>query len=181
MELLVTIAYFCLVWLIFYKFRLMRFNLFWKFVVFGLYCAAAMTEVIVLGQTTPYSKELMVERYVIRLAPEFGGIVSAVHAKPNVPMKKGEPIFSMDATPWQDKLDEAAAKLSAAQNNKKAAQAKLAEANLNLRDAEVLVSKKVMAAQKLDESRNQVAEAQARRKAAQADLQPDGRTAGGNT
>ena len=43
MELLVTIAYFCLVWLIFYKFRLMRFNLFWKFVVFGLYCAAAMT------------------------------------------------------------------------------------------------------------------------------------------
>ena len=61
MELLVSIAYFCLVWLIFYRFGLMRFNLFWKFVVFGIYGAAALTEVVVLGQTTPYSKELVVE------------------------------------------------------------------------------------------------------------------------
>ena len=112
--------------------------------------AAALTEVIVLGQTTPYSKELMVERYVIQLAPEFGGIVTEVHAKPNVPMKKGEPIFSMDAAPWQDKLDKAKAELEAAQNEKKSVEAKLAEADLKLRDAVMLVPKKVMAAQQLD-------------------------------
>lgn len=161
MELLVTIAYFCLIWLIFYRFRLMRFNLFWKFVVFGLYGAAALTEVVVLGQTTPYSKELIVERYVIPLAPEWGGIVSEVHAKPNVPIKKGEPIFSMDASQWQDRLKKAQGDLGAARNEKKSVQARLAEANLNLRDAQILVRKGVMAAKKLDDSQDKVADIKA--------------------
>ena len=88
MELLVTIAYFCLVWLVFYKFRLMRFSMFWKFVVIGLYGAAVLTEVVVLGQTTPYSKELIVERYVIPLAPEFGGIVTRCMPSPTSPSRK---------------------------------------------------------------------------------------------
>jgi len=150
MELLVTIAYFCLVWLIFYKFRLMRFNLFWKFVVFGLYGAGVLTEVILLGQTTPYSKELMVERYVIPLAPEFGGLVTEVHAKPNVPIKKGEPIFSMDPKVWQDRFDKAEADLEAAKDERKAVEAQLAEADRKLQDAIKLVPKGVMAAQQLD-------------------------------
>jgi RND family efflux transporter MFP subunit len=150
MELLVTIAYFCLIWLIFYRFRLMRFNLFWKFVVFGLYGAAALTEVIVLGQTTPYSKELVVERFVIQLAPEFGGLVTEVHAKANVPMNKGEPIFSMDAEPWQDKLDKAKSELETAEHEQESAHASLAEAERRLRDAVKLVPKKMMAAQELD-------------------------------
>lgn len=150
MELLVTIAYFCLIWLIFYRFRLLRFNLFWKFVVFGLYAAAALTEIILLGQTTPYSKELIVERYVIELAPEFGGLVTEVHAKPNVPMKKGEPIFSMDAQPWQDRLDKAKAELASILDEKKSVEADLAEAERKLEDAVKLVPKKLMAAQQLD-------------------------------
>jgi hypothetical protein len=96
MEILVTVAYFCLVWLIFYRFRLLRFNLFWKFVVFGLYAAAALTEVILLGQTTPYSRELVVERVVIKLAPQFGGLVSEVHVKPNEPITSGDRSASAD-------------------------------------------------------------------------------------
>jgi membrane fusion protein (multidrug efflux system) len=156
MELLVTIAYFCLVWLIFYRFRLMRFNLFWKFVVFGLYAAAALTEVIVLGQTTPYSKELVVERYVIQLAPEFGGLVSEVHAKPNVPIEKGSPIFSMDTANWQDKLTEAKGELASAAQEQKSVEAELAEAERKLQDAEKLVPKQLMAAQELDIRRDRV-------------------------
>ena len=156
MELLVTIAYACLVWLIFYRFRLMRFNLFWKFVVFGLYAAAALTEVIVLGQTTPYSKELVVERVVIKLAPEFGGLVSEVHAKPNVPIAKGAPIFSMDATPWRNKLAEAQGQLASAGQEQKSVEAELAEAERKLQDAVKLVPKELMAAQELDIRRDRV-------------------------
>ena len=143
MELLVTIAYFCLIWLIFYRFHLMRFNLFWKFVVFGLYAAAGLTEVVVLGQTTPYSKELVVERYLIELAPEFGGLVTEIHAKPNVPIVKGAPIFSMDASPWQDKLTEAVGELASAAQEQKAVEAQLAEAERKLEDAVKLVPKQV--------------------------------------
>jgi RND family efflux transporter MFP subunit len=149
MELLVTVAYFCLVWLVFYKYQWLRFSLVWQFVVFGVYAAAVLTEVILLGQTTPYSKELVVERYVIPLAPEFGGLVSEVHAQANVPLKKGDPIFSMDKQTWEDQRDEAQAALDAAEYQKKSLQAKLADATLKLDEAKTLVAKQVMAAREL--------------------------------
>lgn len=149
MELLVTIAYFCLVWLVFFKFKWLRFSLLWKFVVFGLYVSAVLSEVVLLGQTTPYSKELVVERYVIPIAPEFGGLVSAVHAQANMPIKKGDPIFSMDSQTWQDQRNQAQAALGTAKNQRKSLEAKLAEASLKLDEAKKLVAKKVMAAREL--------------------------------
>ena len=150
MELLVSIAYFCLVWLVFFRFKLLRFNLFWSFIVFGLYAGAALTEVILLGQTTPYSKSLMVERYVVPLAPEFGGLVSEVYVKPNTPIKAGAPVFSMDATPWQQKLTKAREQVAGAENEKQTVEAQLAEARRLLTDAQKLVPKQMMAAQELD-------------------------------
>jgi RND family efflux transporter MFP subunit len=156
MEILVTVAYFCLVWLIFYRFRILRFNLFWKFVVFGLYVAAALTEVILLGQTTPYSRELVVERVVIKLAPQFGGLVSEVHVKPNEPITKGTPIFSMDAGPWRERLKRTQGELASAAQERKSVEAELAEAERKLKDAVKLVPKQLMAAQQLDIRRDRV-------------------------
>jgi multidrug resistance efflux pump len=106
MEILVTIAYFFLVRLVFFDYKLLKFNMFWKFVVFGIYAAAALTEIIALGQFTPYSKELLVESRVLQIAPELGGIVKKVQAKANVPLKKGDPLFLMDPAPRQAKVDE---------------------------------------------------------------------------
>jgi multidrug resistance efflux pump len=115
MEIIVTLAYFFLVRLVFFDYKLIRFNLFWKFVVFGVYIAAALTEIIMLGQYTPYSKELIVESRVLQIAPEFGGIVKEVQAKPNVPIKKGDPLFEMDPKPWQDKVNSLKAQLAEAE------------------------------------------------------------------
>ena len=105
MEILITIAYFFLVRLVFFDYKLLKFNMFWKFVVFGVYAAAALTEIIALGQFTPYSKELLVESRVLQIAPELGGIVKEVQAKANVPLKKGDPLFLMDPAPRQAKVD----------------------------------------------------------------------------
>lgn len=171
MEILVSIAYFSLVWLIFYRFKLIRFNLFWKFVVFGLYVMAALTEVIMLGQTTPYSKELMVERYVVPLAPMWGGLVKEVHVSANMPLKKGDPIFSMDPTPWIDKLKTAEANKKQAIAEKRAQQASLAEANRRLYDAQKLVPKRLMAAQELDIRTDRVNGVKARIKATEANIE----------
>jgi len=115
MEIIVTLAYFFLVRLVFFDYKLIRFNLFWKFVVFGIYIAAALTEIIMLGQYTPYSKEMIVESRVLQIAPEFGGIVKEVHVKPNVPLKKGDPLFEMDPRPWQDKVDSLKGQLAEAE------------------------------------------------------------------
>jgi RND family efflux transporter MFP subunit len=114
MEIIVTIAYFFLVRLIFFDYKLLKFNLFWKFVVFGIYAGAALTEIIALGQFTPYSKELVVESRVLQIAPEYGGIVKKVYVKPNVPIKKGDPLFEMDPAPRQAKVDEIKAQLAEA-------------------------------------------------------------------
>jgi multidrug resistance efflux pump len=105
MEILVSIAYFFLIRLVFFEYKWLRFTLFWKFVVFGVYAAAALTEIIMLGQYTPYSSEMFVQRPVIQMAPEYGGIVVSVPVRPNVPVKRGDVLFQMDAQPWQEKAD----------------------------------------------------------------------------
>lgn len=114
MELLITIAYIFLIRLIFFDFKLLRYNLFWKFVTIGLWLAAAMTEIIFLGQYAPYSKQMFVQSYVVQMAPEFGGLLKEVYVTQNQPVKKGDPLFQMDPEPWQHKVDELEANLSAA-------------------------------------------------------------------
>jgi len=114
MELLITIAYFFLVRLIFFDFKLLKFNLFWKFIVFGLWVAAVLTEILSLGQYTPYSKEAFVQSYVVQMAPEYGGRVKDVFITSNTPIKKGDPLFQMDPEPWQNKVHEYEAHLASA-------------------------------------------------------------------
>ena len=114
MELLITIAYFFLIRLIFFDYKLMKFNLFWKFVVFGLWVGAVLTEILMLGQYTPYSKEAFVQSYVVQMAPEYGGRVKEVFITSNTPIKKGDPLFQMDPGPWQNRVDEHEALLASA-------------------------------------------------------------------
>ena len=162
MEILVTTAYYFLVRLVFFEYKWLRFTLFWKFVVFGLWSAAALTEILMLGQYTPYSKELFVQRPVIQISPEWGGIVASVPVRPNVPVKRGDVLFQMDAEPWREKVNELkpqvdiakrhyddAAALVAAQAERQvmlqqrrdeyeSAQAELAKAQYNLDHAKIV-------------------------------------------
>ena len=114
MELLISIAYFTLVWLIFINYKLLRFSLLWKFVVFGIWIGALLTEVLALGQFAPYSKSAFVQTYVVQMAPQWGGLVKEVYVKPNVPIKKGDPLFQMDPDEKQYKVDLFTAQLAAA-------------------------------------------------------------------
>ena len=114
MELLITIAYFFLVRLVFFDYKLLRFTLFWKFVVFGIWIGALLTEILALGQFAPYSKSAFVQTYVVQMAPEWGGKVKQVYVKPNVPIKKGDPLFQMDPEEKQYEVDLRAAQLAAA-------------------------------------------------------------------
>jgi multidrug resistance efflux pump len=114
MEIFLTIAYFFLVRLIFFDFKLMRFNLFWKFIVFGLYAAAWTTEIVLLGQFTPYTKDLMVQSYVVPIAPLWGGEVTEVFVENNQHVKKGDPLYQMDRTVFQSRVDGLEAALAGA-------------------------------------------------------------------
>jgi len=117
MELIITIAYYFLVRLIFVDYKLLKFNMFWQFVVFGLYGLAALIEVVSLGQLAPYSETCYVQAYVIPMAPEYGGLLEKVYVKSNETVKKGDTLFQMDPSEWQFRVNEMEAKLSAAGTN----------------------------------------------------------------
>jgi multidrug resistance efflux pump len=127
-ELLITIAYAFLIRLIFFDYKLLPFNLFWKFVVFGIWVSAALTEILALGQFAPYSKSAFVQTYVVQMAPEWGGRVEDVLVEPNVPIKRGDPLFRMDPTEKQHQVDLYTAQLAAADTQVAELAQQLAEA-----------------------------------------------------
>ncbi|TYK64637.1 HlyD family secretion protein [Colwellia echini] len=135
MEIIVTVAYFFLVRFIFVDYKILKWNLAWGIIVFGIYSGAALTEIVFLGQYAPYSEQVFVERRVVQVATYMGGQVETVHVKANTPIKKGDPLYTLDKTPVQDKLD--------------AAKALLAEAKTALDNTKALVDRKVMAATEL--------------------------------
>lgn len=135
MELLLTIAYYFFVRLIFIDYKLLPFNLFFKFVVCGLYLAAALTEVLLLGQFTPYSKFAFVQNYVVQMAPEYGGRVDEVYVQANERVKKGDPLFRMDPQPWQDRVKEHQAQLVLAQTQVATQEAQVDEAKARVEQA----------------------------------------------
>lgn len=114
MELFLSIAYFFFVRLVFFDFKLLKFNIFWKFVVFGIYVSAWTTEIILLGQFTPYTKDLMVQSYVVPIAPMWGGQVTEVFVENDQQVKKGAPLYQMDRTIFQSKVDGLEAALAGA-------------------------------------------------------------------
>jgi multidrug resistance efflux pump len=132
-ELLITIAYFFLVRLVFFDYKLLPFNLFWKFVVFGVWIGALLTEVLALGQFAPYSKSAFVQTYVVQMAPEWGGKVKEVYVSPNVPIKKGDPLFQMDPEEHQYQVDLYTAKLAAADTRVAELAQQLAQAKAQVR------------------------------------------------
>jgi multidrug resistance efflux pump len=117
MELIFTIAYYFLWRLIFVDYKLLKFNMFWQFVVFGIYGLAALTEIVGLGQYTPYSETCYVQAYVIPMAPEYGGLLKKVYVKSNENVNKGDTLFTMDPSEWQFRVNEAEAQLAAAGTN----------------------------------------------------------------
>jgi multidrug resistance efflux pump len=144
MELIITIAYIFLIRLIFFDYKLLKYTLFWKLFTAGVWCMAALTEVVFLGQFAPYSEQMFVQSYVVQMAPDIGGLVTEVYIQPNQRVKKGAPLFQMDPTPWQEKVNVLEAKLVAADTT-------VAQLNETVNQAQAT----------LDESKATVLEAQA--------------------
>ena len=117
MEVFITIAYYFLCRLIFVDYKLLKFNMFWQFVVFGLYGLAVLTEIVGLGQYAPYSETCYVQAYVVPMAPEYGGLLKKVHVESNELVKKGDTLFEMDRTEWEHRFNEKQAQLAAAGTN----------------------------------------------------------------
>ena len=128
MEALLLGIYSFFVWLIFIKFKWLPWNTTSQVTVVIIPIVALTALVLTLNVVAPSSPDVRVIKYVVQVIPQVRGRVIEVPVEPNRLVKKGELLFRIDPTPYQNDLNVAKAKLAADE-------AKLAQASAGLVDA----------------------------------------------
>lgn len=117
--LVICFVYAVLVWLVFFKFRWLKFNVTWGVisVFFGLHLLLIF--MIGLRFVTPYSTDARMIQHTIQLTPRLSEptLVTAVLVEPNVSVKKGTPLFQFDRRPYEYKVRELEASLAGAKQD----------------------------------------------------------------
>jgi multidrug resistance efflux pump len=128
MEALLLGIYSFFVWLIFIKFKWLPWTTPWKVTVVIIPVVGLTALILVLNVVAPSTNDVRVFKYVVQVIPQVRGRVIEVPVEPNRLVKKGELLFRIDPTQYQNEL--AVAKATLAAN-----EAKLAQAGANLVDA----------------------------------------------
>jgi multidrug resistance efflux pump len=101
--LIIAVAYLLLVWIVFFRLRLLPFNWPWRIIAsivgFGLIAVV----LALLNFLTP-SGRVAVIGHVVEVAPEVAGRVSSIPVQPNVLVKAGSILFEIERTPYQIKV-----------------------------------------------------------------------------
>jgi len=114
-------------WLVFFKFRWLQWSIPWA--VFSLFFVVHAMLIFMIGLRfiTPASTQATVIQHTIQLVPRLNEptLVTAVLVEPNVPVKKGQPLFEFDRRPYEAQVRQLEAQLAAAVQNVKVLQANL--------------------------------------------------------
>jgi multidrug resistance efflux pump len=128
--LVITSLYILLVWLVFFRLKLLKFNATWGFVsgLFGVHLLLIF--LIGLRFVTPYSTNATVVQHTIQLTPRLPEptLVTKVYVQPDVPVKKGDKLFEFDRRPYEYKVNAVRAQLAAAEQRVLELKAQLAAA-----------------------------------------------------
>jgi multidrug resistance efflux pump len=112
-------GYVIIVWLVFFKFKLMKFNIPWAMasVFVGLHILIIF--LIGLRFVAPSATEAVMVQHTIQLIPRLNHptLVTDVLVEPNVPVKKGQPLFQFDRRLYQLQVEQLEAELAAAKQN----------------------------------------------------------------
>jgi len=128
MDLLLLGIYAFFVWLIFIKFKWLPWNTTSQVIVVIIPIVALTALILTLNVVAPSSNDVRVMKYVVQIIPQVRGRVIEVPVEPNRLVKKGELLFRIDTTPYQNELSIAKARVAVDE-------AKLAQAGANLADA----------------------------------------------
>jgi multidrug resistance efflux pump len=112
-------AYAFIVWVVFFKLKWLRFTIGWGF--FSAFFVVHLMFIFLIGLrfVTPLATEARIIQHTIQLIPRLPEptLVTAVLVQPNVPVKKGQPLFQFDRRPYQYKVDQLEASLAKAKQN----------------------------------------------------------------
>lgn len=126
----ITAFYVIAVWLVFFKFRWLRFNIVWGILSFWVGVHLLIVFVIALRFFQPYSVDAHVIRSTIQIVPRLPEptILTDVFVEPNTPVKKGERLYGFDQTIFSARVKEQEAALKEANQNVLILQADIEEA-----------------------------------------------------
>jgi len=128
MEALLLAIYSFFVWLIFIKKKWLPWNTTSQVTVVVIPIVAMTALILTLNVIAPSTSDVRVIKYVVQVIPQVKGRVIEVPVEPNRLVKKGELLFRIDPTQYQNDLSAAKAKLAADE-------ATLAQAAANVADA----------------------------------------------
>lgn len=101
MEILLLGIYSFFVWLIFFKYKWLPWNMTSQVIVVTLPIIGIAALILILNIVAPSSADVRVINYVVTINPRVNGLVTEVPIEPNRPIRKGEVLFRIDPTPFQ--------------------------------------------------------------------------------
>ena len=101
MEILLLGIYSVFVWLIFFKFKWLPWNIISQVIVITLPVIGLTALILLLNVVAPSSHDIRVVNYVVSINPRVNGLVTEVPIEPNRPLKKGDILFKIDPTPYE--------------------------------------------------------------------------------
>jgi len=108
-----------IVYLVFFKFKWLKFNIAWGVVTLLFGAHLLLIFMIGLRFVAPQSIDVKVIQHTIQLTPRLPEptLVTAVLVEPNVPVKKGQPLFQFDRTQYEYSVRQLEARLAEAKQN----------------------------------------------------------------
>jgi multidrug resistance efflux pump len=101
MELLLLGLYSFIVWLIFFKYKLLPWNTVSQVIVITLPIIGIAALILLLNIVAPSSADVRVINYVVAINARVQGLVTEVPVEPNRPVRKGDVLFKLDPTPFE--------------------------------------------------------------------------------
>jgi multidrug resistance efflux pump len=135
--LLITFVFISFVYLVFFRFKWLKFNAAWG--ILSAFFAVHIFLIFIIGLrfVAPYSANMKVVQHTIQLVPRLPEptLVTAVLVKPDVPVKKGQPLFQFDRRPYEYQVRQLEAQLSAALASAESAKYKVEQLKAGLASA----------------------------------------------
>jgi multidrug resistance efflux pump len=136
MEIILLGIYSFFVWLIFIKLKWLPWNTPWKVAVFIFPVIAIAALLLFLNIIAPTTSDVRVIKYVVPVVSQVRGRVVEVPVENNRPVKKGDLLFAIDPTPYQNEVASLEAKLASDQARVAADREKLQEVRAKLTESQ---------------------------------------------
>jgi multidrug resistance efflux pump len=136
MEILLLGIYSFFVWLIFIKLKLLPWTTPWKVAVVIFPVVAIAVLLLLLNIFAPTTTDVRVVKYVVPIVSQVRGRVIEVPVENNRPVKKGDVLFKIDPTPYQNEVRSLEARMASEEARVVADRSKLTEIQARLTDAE---------------------------------------------